>query len=65
MRLIVEIDERYGGVLTLSAVGSRAWQTYVSTTAVDLSKHNHISVGEDGKWEVKYCPKEGEDDGND
>ena len=65
MRLIVEIDERYSGALTLSAVGSSAWQTYITTTAVDLSKYNHISVGEDGKWEVKYCAKEGEENAAD
>ena len=52
-KVILEIDDKYSGVLTLSAIGSRAWQTWVSTTAVDLSKHNHISVDANGKWEVK------------
>ena len=57
----VEIDCEYAGVLTLTAIGTSVWQTKVSTTAVDLSKCCHISLGEDGKW-IQHPTKDGEDD---
>lgn len=49
MRVILEIDKAYAGVLTLTAVGTSYLQTLVSTTAVDLSKANHLTINADGK----------------
>lgn len=50
MKVILEIDDKYAGVLSITAVGSEYWQTWVSTTAVDLTKNNLAMLGSDGKW---------------
>ena len=41
-KVTIEIDEKYAGVLTLCAVGTSYMQTFVTTTAVDLEKCDHI-----------------------
>ena len=53
-RLIIEIDEKYGDVLSITAVGVHALETCVSTKAIDLSKCNFVSIGEDGQWAVEF-----------
>ena len=50
MKVILEIDDKYAGVLSITAVGSEYLQTWVSTTAVDLAKNNLVTLGNDGKW---------------
>lgn len=50
MRVILEIDEAYAGVLTLTAIGTSHLHTLVSTTAVDLSKANRLTINADGEW---------------
>lgn len=50
MKVILEIDDKYAGVLSITAVGSEYLQTWVSTTAVDLAKNNLVILGNDGKW---------------
>lgn len=50
MKVILEIDDRYAGVLSITAIGSEGMQTWVSTQAVDLSKSNLLLLGNDGKW---------------
>ena len=50
MKVILEIDDRYAGVLSITAVGSVGMQTWVSATAADLSKSNLLMLGNDGKW---------------
>lgn len=49
-KLIIEIDEKYGSVLSITAVGSSYLETCVATKVIDLSKCNFLSIGEDGKW---------------
>ena len=49
-KLTIEIDEKYGGVLSITAVGSNHFETCVSTKVIDLSKCNFLSIGEDGEW---------------
>ena len=49
-KLIIEIDEKYGGVLSITAVVINYLETCVSTKAIDLSKCNFLSICEDGKW---------------
>ena len=51
MRVILEIDEKYANVLSVTLVGCAAFQTVVTTHAVDLSKCNHLIVDENGKFE--------------
>lgn len=50
MKVILEIDDKYAGALSITAVGSECLQTRVSTTAVDLAKNNLVMLGNDGKW---------------
>lgn len=59
MKVILEIDDKYAGVLSVTAVGSNGLTTCVSATAVDLSKSNFLILGNDGKW----TSGKGEDDG--
>ena len=49
-KIIIEIDEKYGDILSITAVGINYLETCVSTKAIDLSKCNFLSIGEDGKW---------------
>lgn len=50
MTVILEIDEKYANVLTVTAVGCTAFQTVVATHAVDLSKCNHLILDKNGKF---------------
>ena len=50
MKVILEIDDKYANVLTVTAVGTSVCQTLVSMNAVDLSKHNYLVLYGDGKW---------------
>lgn len=59
MKVVIEIDEKYGNVLTATAVGTSGFTTWVCNGAIDLSKTNHVRIGADGKW-VEWME---EDDG--
>lgn len=50
MKVILEIDDKYAGVLSVTAVGCAVFQTVVATHAFDLSKCNHFILGKDGKF---------------
>lgn len=50
MKVILEIDDKYANVLSLTAVGCSPLTAFVSTQVVDLSEHNHLVLGNDGKW---------------
>ena len=52
MKVILEIDDKYASVLTISVVGTSPFTTYVSTQAVALQEHNYVAVDKDGKWTV-------------
>lgn len=44
-KITIEIDERYGRVLTISATGADNYgNVYVTTCAADITKHNHIAI---------------------
>lgn len=60
MKAILEIDEKYAGVLSVTAIGTSYLQTYVTTTAVDLSNHNHLTIGADGKWIHSWEEEDGD-----
>ena len=62
MKVILEIDEAYAGVLTVTAVGTSGWQTRVSTQSVDLSQHNHLTLGADGRWTNERIAEDGKAD---
>ena len=48
-KITIELDDRYGNILTFTAVGSSLCELNVTTCAVDITKHNRIVVGHDGK----------------
>jgi hypothetical protein len=48
--VILEIDDLYTGILSVTAVASNALETRVSTTVVNLLESNHFKLGLDGKW---------------
>lgn len=50
MKVILEIDDKYASVLSITAVGTSTFTTYVTTHAVSLQNHNHIVLDEDGQW---------------
>jgi hypothetical protein len=49
MRVTLEIHENYGNVLTLTAIGLNSDATDVTTAAVDLSKHDYVTIDKNGK----------------
>ena len=53
MKVILEIDDAYANVLSVTAVGCGVFETKVSATAADLSKHRLLRLGADGKWAVE------------
>lgn len=59
MKVILEIDDKYASVLTITVVGTSPATTYVSTQAVALQEHNHVVVDKDGKW-TAWRDKNGE-----
>lgn len=55
-KVILEIDEKYAGALSITAIGSTGLTTHMSTQGVDLSKHNHLVLCSDGRWTNTFCP---------
>lgn len=55
-RVILDIDDRYANVLTVTLVGNLIdWNALkgelnVTTSSFDIKKCDHITVGEDGKF---------------
>lgn len=56
MTVVLDIPDRYGNVLTVTAVGVHTDSTQVTTVAVDLKKNTYLRIDENGK--VHYAPKE-------
>lgn len=50
MKVILEIDDKYANVLTVTAVGCDGFQTRVATHATDLSKNSYLTLDKNGKW---------------
>jgi hypothetical protein len=57
VNVTIEIDDKYAGVLSLTAIGSTVWQTMVTATAVDLSQYNRVSIDENGKITMDMQPR--------
>lgn len=56
LKVIIELDEKYSGALSVTAIGSTGLTTHMSTQGVDLAKHNHLVLGSDGRWTNTFCP---------
>lgn len=59
-RVIIDLDEAYAGVLSITAVSSSEFQTRVSATAADVTKHNHLVLGADGRWAIDKMDGDGD-----
>ena len=59
MKVVLEIDDKYANVLSMTAVGVQPFRTIVSSQAVDLSKHNYLKLGADGKWTNERVEEDG------
>lgn len=55
-KVFIELDEKYSGALSITAIGSTGLTTHMSTQGVDLAMHNHLVLGSDGKWTNTFCP---------
>lgn len=49
-KVTLEITDKYATVLTVTVVGCNGSSTDVSMHAVDITKYDHITLGEDGRW---------------
>jgi hypothetical protein len=58
-KVILEIDDLYTGVLSITAIASNALEMRVSTTAVNLLEYNHFKLGADGKWTTERGAEDG------
>ena len=52
-KVTIEIDEKYAGVLSLTAIGSNGLQTNVAVAAIELSRHNLVLIDENGNIEKR------------
>jgi hypothetical protein len=50
MKVVIEIDELFVGVLSVTAVATSGTQTRVALNGINLKEHNHATLGSDGKW---------------
>lgn len=50
MKVILEIDDKYASVLSMTLVGLNNGSTDVFTGAVDITKYNHITIDENANW---------------
>lgn len=51
MRVVLDINEKYGNVLTLTAIGAEFPTVKVSTHAMDLTKVDYVVLDEHGNWQ--------------
>lgn len=49
MKVLLDINEKYAAVLTVTAMGHRVDGMDATVTAVDLKKVNHIRIDANGK----------------
>ena len=54
MKVILEIDDKYAGALSVTAIKSDVFETRISETLIPLSNCNSCALKEDGTWERKY-----------
>ena len=47
MRVLIDIEDKYASVLTITAIGVRFSGADVMTYAIDLTKHNCIEIKDD------------------
>mgnify|MGYP000980876181 CR=1 FL=1 len=50
MRVILDIDEKYAGLISLTCVGSTAQMTYASANAFATENGTHIKLDNNGHF---------------
>lgn len=59
MRVILDIDERFSGVISVTAIKSHVLETCVTSTCVDLKDGQYLSLDNNGHWDqMQAAPKE-------
>jgi hypothetical protein len=48
-KVTIELDEAYGNVLTITAIGVLDCDTNIVTASIDLLKNDYIKIDENGK----------------
>lgn len=54
MVVILNIDEAYADVMTISLVGTKNDSVNITTCGVDLSKYNYVNVDKRGNTILKH-----------
>lgn len=49
MKVIIDIDEKYARVLSITAIKSTGLETNVATAGVDLEKGQYLKIDDKGK----------------
>lgn len=57
MKVVIDIDEKFSNILSITAVGKQGYDLNVSTYAADLSHGTKLKIDEYGKG---YQAKEGD-----
>lgn len=57
MKVILEIDDKYAGALSVTAIKSDVLETRISATVISLSDCNNATLEKDGTW-VKSLEEE-------
>jgi hypothetical protein len=58
-KVTVEVDEKFGRILTVTAIGSDGHDLHSTVTAIDLSKNNRIEIDSNGEPHTFFSPMEG------
>ena len=59
MRVILDIDERFSAVLSITAILSHGLETSVAVTCVNLKDGQYLSLDNNGHWvQREAAPKE-------
>ena len=52
-KVTIEIDDKYGDVISVTAIGVRAGETTVSGYTFNLEKGTYLSVDSNAHWEQR------------
>lgn len=61
MKVILEIDEKFAGGLSITVTRSELYTTYMSVQAVDLTKYNYIKLDAEGHWTQERVAEDGDE----
>ena len=53
-KVTIEIDDKFAALLTVTVIGQCPHEVNVSTVAANITQHNRITFGHDGKAVCNY-----------